>query len=1076
MTILKWICIVVLVSCGLVYGQEDDFNKAERTYKENKLDSAIYHIDKAANRYKKQSNTDSLVFAIAHKARVLVDNEGLKEAGELMEGNMPMIEQLPPKSIARVAAYNRIGQIRSYQYMLEEAGRWFDKAMEAMDPAQPTNKHYVALYNGISQLYLTKQQYSLADDYIKKAYQMNLEVEGRDGALMVNIWQMRYFTSYYKRDYNQALQDGLELERVIQLHYPPTHPNIGMMHNSLSEVYLALSLYEKALYHQHLAVDIHYNNYLKTGNHYTLAGAYGNLGGVYYTLHEYYLADECLTKAKDLLESTFGEYGPGTVETLIMLGSTRQKLNRVAQAQEIFEQAYRLQKKHAPYERYWIAYIEAYYGDFYFDQNRFAEAIDYYQRAIKNYSLIGEENSYYGLYAKAYLGTVLGYTEAWESALDLQQEALDDFRRYLPQLESDARSFLGNISTTYSNAGQFEQALAYSDSVFLDLLESKKMPEKPSEWMSRLPYSFNSCGFVSNRVSILWDLYKQTNHTHYLDQILGIIDSYGSFFAGNLYTFRSQASLIEQADLNKSIYAIGIASCWRLSDMGSDKTYTAKALEYAERSKAMLLRLASNNLMVDASRSGEDKIANRDHTFRTRIGSLNDQYLNTEHGSDSLLHLLSFTMEDYRQFQDSLKQSGHESFLAKYDMKPYGVAGIQSKLLHKGQTLIQYAVTEESVYSFLITKDDFRMKRMDRDALQNIGKMQNLHTLSAKEFSTPAYGLYRALLAPLEPYFDGSKLLIIPDADLHYLNFELLIFHEEDGGFGDMPYLIHTYDISYLLSASSAIQFKEAYGRGAKRSRALLFAPVFSDQMKADFRQALSGNAMADDDYYFLSRQPFSLQTAKRIGRFFANDLYAEQNAKENVFKRSAKDYSILHLGTHAEVNDVSPLQSRLFFAKALPDDTTDTDDGYLHAYEIYSMQLRAELAVLTACETGLGLLRQGEGVMSLAHSFMHAGCPSVVMSLWKIDEKTSADIVAKFYEYLSKGIGKSEALRRAKLDFLRTSDDELKHPYYWAGLTLIGDAGPVYRNHRWQYWIAGLAVLVGGSFWLYSRRKKYLV
>src|SRR5690606_5995754 len=131
-----------------------------------------------------------------------------------------------------------------------------------------------------------------------------------------------------------------------------------------------------------------------------------------------------------------------------------------------------------------------------------------------------------------------------------------------------------------------------------------------------------------------------------------------------------------------------------------------------------------------------------------------------------------------------------------------------------------------------------------------------------------------------------------------------------------------------------------------------------------------------------------------------------------------------------------------------------------LYAYEVYAMQLRAELAVLTACETGGGGVRKGEGVISLAHSFLHAGCASVVMALWKIDEKTNADIVSKFYEYLSKGIDKSEALRRAKLDFMGNNEGELSHPYYWAGLALIGDGAPVYENHMWLYWFIG-AVLI---------------
>src|SRR5690606_3820340 len=287
-----------------------------------------------------------------------------------------------------------------------------------------------------------------------------------------------------------------------------------------------------------------------------------------------------------------------------------------------------------------------------------------------------------------------------------------------------------------------------------------------------------------------------------------------------------------------------------------------------------------------------------------------------------------------------------------------------------------------------------------------------------------------------------------------------------------MPYLIKQYTFSYLLSASSAIHINEAKS-SQTGGKALLFVPVFSTEMKEAVRQASAANGEADDPYYYLNRQPFSLRAAQRISRLVAHDLFTEQQAQEGVFKAHATQYSVLHLGTHAEINNLSPMQSRLFFAKALPDDTVNTDDGYLHAYESYGMQLRAELAVLTACETGRGALRNGEGVISLAHSFLQAGCSGVVMSLWKIDEKTNADIVSKFYEYLSKGMDKSEALRKAKLDFMAANDGELDHPYYWAGLALIGDSDPIYTGHRWRYWLIGLvaaAAFVAG--WIYFSRR----
>ncbi|HRH71407.1 MAG TPA: CHAT domain-containing protein, partial [Flavobacteriales bacterium] len=178
----------------------------------------------------------------------------------------------------------------------------------------------------------------------------------------------------------------------------------------------------------------------------------------------------------------------------------------------------------------------------------------------------------------------------------------------------------------------------------------------------------------------------------------------------------------------------------------------------------------------------------------------------------------------------------------------------------------------------------------------------------------------------------------------------------------------------------------------------------------------------------------------------------------EGGFRSAMRDNGILHLGTHAEMNATNPMYSRLVFGKEGTGSEPDAD-GYMHAYEIYELDLRAQLAVLAACETGTGN-DDGEGVRSLGYSFAYAGCPSLVMSLWSIDEKSSSAIIARFYELLADGMPKHLALRQAKLDHLAKADEELAQPYYWAGLVLVGDVEPVELDSTWSWWMVLLAVL----------------
>lgn len=380
------------------------------------------------------------------------------------------------------------------------------------------------------------------------------------------------------------------------------------------------------------------------------------------------------------------------------------------------------------------------------------------------------------------------------------------------------------------------------------------------------------------------------------------------------------------------------------------------------------------------------------------------------------MQLLTSTIETYREFQDSLKASENAYFNKRYAVTAYPLSEIRRILLPANETLIEYTLTENHLYTFVLTADSFYTRRTNINHSSAIASLQKPQHISVTEFRDSAYKLYTELIKPIEGYFASNHLIIIPDEDLYYLNFETLVSDSTARDFGSLDYLIRKYSISNLLSANVAAQMKKYNPAENSNDKALLFSPVFTDSMKRNYVSSVEP-MQVDSSYLYLFRQPFALQAVRDIHKLISADMYIENDALESSFKKSSPQYKVLHLATHAQVSDIDPLQSRLFFAKQI-DHSVNADDGNLNAYEIYSMQLQAELAVLTACETGLGQVHTGEGVISLAHSFMFAGCPSVVMSLWKIDEKTNAHIITDFYGQLKKGHRKSEALRKSQTKF----------------------------------------------------------
>tara|TARA_R110002124_G_scaffold287348_1_gene473546 strand:- start:12739 stop:13557 length:819 start_codon:yes stop_codon:yes gene_type:complete len=251
------------------------------------------------------------------------------------------------------------------------------------------------------------------------------------------------------------------------------------------------------------------------------------------------------------------------------------------------------------------------------------------------------------------------------------------------------------------------------------------------------------------------------------------------------------------------------------------------------------------------------------------------------------------------------------------------------------------------------------------------------------------------------------------------------------------------------------------------------YAPTFDEGMKRAYEMAINDSIDIDKSYLTLLPQPFSAAIAKRFSERFGGRSFLNQQASKSIFTKTANEHKIIHISTHAESNNVNPELSRLVFAKNISDSTL-INDNYLYTYEIYNQNLNSNLAILTACETGLPSYQPGEGMISLAHAFNYAGSKSILTSLWQIDEHSSAEILDSFYGYLENGLPKDEALRNAKLDYLNQAEGRTIHPQYWAGFILMGDTLPIKLSPSVNYyWYLGIGLLLVLAVFLIIRKRK---
>jgi CHAT domain-containing protein/Tfp pilus assembly protein PilF len=454
-------------------------------------------------------------------------------------------------------------------------------------------------------------------------------------------------------------------------------------------------------------------------------------------------------------------------------------------------------------------------------------------------------------------------------------------------------------------------------------------------------------------------------------------------------------------------------------------------LSMTEQDRTTMLRKRLQNFSALSFQGVPDSLLAKETDLLSYLGSTEDMGLEVEELFDM--------EEEFRALKTQLREEYPEYYRLKYEQIEMEVSDIQTELLNEGQAMIIYSIVDDKVYIMAIEKDDVHLHSVSiPDLTTRINQLDSsIRNGKTEDFISTSSFLFEKLVRPFYAELEADEFLIVPDEDLFFLNFELLLTEPASASDYIDELLIQDKVISYHLSAHTALGFHDIYKSNSKAVLAL--APGFSDELKANYTSTVTDDLEKDEHFLKAVQQPFALKTAENIAALMKGKPLLADEATETRFKEEAEQYGIVHLGTHAELSKHSPLLSRLMLSKS------QGDDGYLHAYEIYELPLRAELAVLSACETGRGQKRSSEGVISLAHSFAYAGCPSIVMSLWDIDEQSTSVITEAFYQNLAEGQAKNEALRNAKLDWLNDhKSDEQLAPFYWAGLVLVGDESSI--------------------------------
>jgi CHAT domain-containing protein/tetratricopeptide (TPR) repeat protein len=512
------------------------------------------------------------------------------------------------------------------------------------------------------------------------------------------------------------------------------------------------------------------------------------------------------------------------------------------------------------------------------------------------------------------------------------------------------------------------------------------------------------------------------------------------------------------------VYRKAVDLLLRLDEDDPTRGHAVEAFRYSERARAraFLDLLAEARLNVEAGIAPE--LLSRQRELGQRLSEIQSRLIEAHSAKAAPEEIAALERDLARADDDSLSLSREVRRLYPHYAElqypePPPLPEVQ-KLLGEKTLLLEYLVGEEGSFLFAVRRDGYRVARLPegprlREAVSRLREAVSRPERAAlSTYVSLAKRLYDQLVLPAKDIADHvEEILVAPDDILHYLPFELLLTATPPSALRSdprhLPYLIRDYRVSYLPAAGILPTLARATPETSRKDLLALGDPSYSrrEPVPGNHAEAAIRGAFAREKPWMLRRLAHSRDEVTRIASLYPResvDLLLGDEATEENLKADGRlgRYRVIHLAAHGLLNESRPQFSGLVVslpqANPAASGREQSEDGLVQVYEIFNTKLNAELVVLSACETGLGQEIRGEGVVGLTRAFLYAGTPAVVVSLWKVADASTAELMFRFHERLQGGDrSASEALRRAQLDLVDGTG--FAHPYYWAPFVLVG-------------------------------------
>ena len=1037
------------------------FTKAQQFHKEMSYDSALFYSEQALMIYKKEREQEKQIRCYDLMGISFQEKGDYNNTLEVYNKALYVIEEKYGKDHFKIAQmYANMASAYNMKKKHNKALEYYNKALAIQDTSFGEHRINTAkYYAGIGLIHAQKGAYNKALEYYAQSLTLceKLNTHSPDVA---KIYENTASTYLKNGDYDKALKYYNEALLMYQnfdenhLHIARTHSNIGVTYREAGDYDKALEYYSQAL-----------ATYKKLNSpHRNMMNTYSNIGVICMRKGDYDKALEYFHQSLSLCKR-FDKTAPKSILPLVNIGNVYHSKKNYTKALEHYEKALSIQLKTFGEQHPETALIYTNIGAIYIETGNPQQALEYFNKSLPiGIKTMGEQHPKLGnTYSN--IGFIHYKNKNYPKALSYYIKTLDIYCNAFGERHPRIGNIYRIIGSIYILEGNLDKALQYLQRSIISLVPGFKdtnIYTNPSA--VNIAYGRELLYSIGLKARVL-----KKRYTKYPQQVTDLLTSLATHeleleLIDRMRTgYKAEGSKLFLSEKSQRAHELAIQSALLSYETTKDLLYKEKAFLFAEKSKAAILATAFAESQAKRFAHIPEHFLQKEHNLKNRI-TYYKTHLKKGVGKDSIkarsIRDTLFSLQDQHEtLIDELEKNYPEYYALKYNKKTASVKTIQNEIIDKNSLLIEYFLGDSTLSIFTISSTDIHIKQIPKDSTleQTIRTFRKaLINLDFENYLQQAHWLYRKLLKPIEKEIASKdRLIIIPDGILNYLPFEALLEKEvsEATNFSKLPYLIRKYTISYYNSASLLVQ-QQKKKQSIATDRFAGFAPVFSNDSKTgylletnlsmtqasspDIRNALNRSVLVDGHSF--SELPESEKEVTTILELFKNqqkpaEAYLHTTASEAKFKSiDIQNYSHLHIASHGFINEEEPALSGIVFN---PGDTNSTEDGVLYAGELYNLKLNAALVVLSSCESGLGKIVLGEGIMGLTRGFMYAGARRIMVSLWQVDDQSTASLMIAFYNYLLEGMDYAAALRKAKLYLLEK--ESFAWPLDWSPFILIG-------------------------------------